>query len=143
MFVMVKLHKGIRETAYSQIDIPCIPWVSLEALSPYRKEDLNMTQIAEIQPSELRHRIQAGEKLQMIDVREDEEVAQGMIDGAKHIPLGQIPDRLSEIDKSGEIIIICRSGYRSERACEYLQQLGYDGCTNMVGGMLEWQQEDE
>lgn len=57
----------------------------------------------------------------MIDVREDEEVAQGMIDGAKHIPLGQIPDRLSEIDKSGEIILICRAGYRSERACEYLR----------------------
>jgi len=101
-----------------------------------------MTQIAEIETSELRRRLQAGEKLQMIDVREDDEVAQGMIEGAKHIPLGQIPDRLSEIEKSGEIVIICRSGYRSEHACEYLQQLGYEGCTNMVGGMLQWQQED-
>ena len=101
-----------------------------------------MTQIAEIETSELRRRLQAGEKLQMIDVREDDEVAQGMIEGAKHIPLGQIPDRLSEIEKSGEIVIICRNGYRSERACEYLQQLGYEGCTNMVGRMLQWQQED-
>ena len=68
--------------------------------------------------------------------------AQGQAPDYRDIPLGQIPDRLSEIEKSGEIVIICRSGYRSERACEYLQQLGYEGCTNMVGGMLQWQQED-
>lgn len=100
-----------------------------------------MTQIAEIEPSVLRQRLQAGERLQMIDVREDEEVAAGMIEGAKHIPLGQIPDRITEIENTGEIIFICRSGYRSERACEYLQQHGYTGCTNMVGGMLQWNQE--
>lgn len=100
-----------------------------------------MTQIAEIEPSLLRQRLQAGERLQMIDVREDEEVAAGMIEGAKHIPLGQIPDRITEIENTGEIIFICRSGYRSERACEYLQQHGYNGCTNMVGGMLQWNQE--
>lgn len=100
-----------------------------------------MTQIALIEPSELRARLQAGEQLQLIDVREAEEVAEGMIEGAKHIPLGQIPGRLEEIERTSEIIFICRSGYRSERACEYLQQLGYEGCTNMTGGMLQWSQE--
>ncbi|SFS60920.1 rhodanese-like domain-containing protein [Paenibacillus sp. 453mf] len=100
-----------------------------------------MNQVPEITPSELQSRLQSGEALQMIDVREEEEVAAGMISGAKHIPLGQIPDRLSEIENTGEIIFICRSGYRSERACEYLAQQGFDGCTNLVGGMIAWNEQ--
>lgn len=100
-----------------------------------------MTPIHEIETSELRKRLLAGETLQMIDVREDEEVAQGMISGAKHIPLGQIPDRLDEIPKEGELIIICRSGGRSMRACQFLQQHGIE-CTNMTGGMLQWNEDE-
>ncbi|GIP41906.1 rhodanese-like domain-containing protein [Paenibacillus sp. J45TS6] len=97
-----------------------------------------MNQILEITPAELKARLQSGEAIQMIDVREDEEVTAGMIPGAKHIPLGQIPDRLDEIEKTQETILICRSGYRSERACEYLTELGYPSCVNLVGGMLAW-----
>ncbi|MEC0371845.1 rhodanese-like domain-containing protein [Paenibacillus chibensis] len=100
-----------------------------------------MTPIHEIDPSELRKRLMDGETPQMIDVREDEEVAQGMISGAKHIPLGQIPDRLDEIPKEGEVIMICRSGGRSMRACQFLQQHGIE-CTNMTGGMLRWNEEE-
>lgn len=97
-----------------------------------------MNQVPEITPAELKARLQSNEAIQMIDVREDEEVAAGMIPGAKHIPLGQIPERLNEIDKTKETIFICRSGYRSERACEYLTDLGYTSCVNLVGGMLAW-----
>lgn len=93
-----------------------------------------------IQPAEIKERLAKGEALILIDVREAEEVAQGMIPGAKHIPLGEIPDRLDEIEKTGEVIMICRSGYRSERACEYLTQLGFQGLKNMEGGMLAWDQ---
>lgn len=92
-----------------------------------------------ILPEEIKSRLDQGERLNLIDVREAEEVAAGMIPGAKHIPLGQIPERLEEIEQTGEIIMICRSGYRSERACEYLQQLGFQGLKNMQGGMLAWQ----
>jgi rhodanese-related sulfurtransferase len=74
---------------------------------------------------------------QMIDVRESEETAQGMIPGAKHIPLGEIPQRLGEIDKNKEVIMICRSGARSERAGEFLENNGYN-VVNMDGGMISW-----
>ncbi len=92
-----------------------------------------------ITPAEIKQRIDNGEELNMIDVREDEEVAQGMIPGAIHIPLGEIPFRHEEIPRSGEVIMICRSGNRSGKACEYLEMLGFQGMKNMVGGMLEWE----
>lgn len=91
-----------------------------------------------ILPSEIKARLEKGEKLIMIDVREDEEVAMGMIPEAEHIRLGDLPARHHEIKKHDEIIFICRSGSRSGHACEYLESLGYKGLKNMVGGMLEW-----
>ena len=96
-------------------------------------------QIATITPEEVKRRIEQGERLNVIDVREDEEVAAGTIPGALHIPLGQLPERYGEIPRTGEIIVICRSGNRSGRACEYLQAIGLTGLKNMVGGMLAWE----
>ena len=92
-----------------------------------------------ILPSEIKARLAQGEKLTLIDVREDEEVAEGMIQGAIHIPLGQLPDRLSEIPQVDEVILVCRSGNRSGRALGYLEANGYKGLKNMTGGMLEWE----
>ena len=96
-----------------------------------------------IHPSETKRRLMQGEKLNMIDVREPEEVAAGMIPGAKHIPLGELLFRHSEIPQTGEIIMICRSGGRAGRACEYLTAQGYQGLKNMTGGMLEWEKTVE
>ncbi|THF74211.1 rhodanese-like domain-containing protein [Cohnella fermenti] len=87
---------------------------------------------------ELKARIDAGEKLHLIDVREDDEVAYGMIEGAVHIPMGTIPDRQDEIPKDEEVIFICRSGNRSGRVCEYLAAQGFGKLVNMQGGMLAW-----
>lgn len=95
-----------------------------------------------IDPSEVRERLAKGEKLTMIDVREDEEVAMGMIPGAKHIRLAEIPERLNEIEQTGEIIMICRSGARSGRACEFLAMQGMKGLKNMAGGMLKWEENE-
>lgn len=97
-----------------------------------------MSEIATITVEQLRERLQAGETLHLIDVREPEEVAHGMIEGAVHIPLGQVPERLDEIPRNEEVIFICRSGYRSSQACQYLESLGFQGPTNLVGGMLAW-----
>ncbi len=99
-----------------------------------------MEAIKTITTEELEQKIENGEELLLIDVREDEEVAQGMIQGAKHIPMGQIPNHLDELDKDKEYIFICRSGRRSENVCYYLQDQGYK-VRNMVGGMLEWNGE--
>ncbi|NEY71981.1 rhodanese-like domain-containing protein [Bacillus mesophilus] len=92
--------------------------------------------------AELQEKLAKGENLELIDVREDEEVAQGVIPGVKHIPMGQIPERMSELDPEKEYIFICRSGRRSENVCYYLQDQGYK-CVNMVGGMLEWEGDRE
>src|SRR5699024_3415961 len=94
----------------------------------------------EITTVALKERLENGEKLHLIDVREADEVAEGMIPGAVHIPLGEIAARASELDPSTPYIMICRSGGRSGRATEYLTAEGYD-VTNMVGGMLDWDGE--
>lgn len=99
-----------------------------------------MKPITQIDVAVLKQRLERGEALNLIDVREEEEVACGMIPGAKHIPMNEIPDRLDEVERTDEIIFICRSGYRSERVCEYLQHIGIEGCVNMEGGMLAWSQ---
>lgn len=96
----------------------------------------------EITAKELANKLKDGEMVSIIDVREDEEVEQGKIPGVKHIPLGQIPERLDEIDKDQHHFIVCRSGGRSGKACDFLIDQGYD-VTNMVGGMLDWEDEVE
>lgn len=92
-----------------------------------------------ILPSEIKKRLDLGEQLAIVDVREDDEVASGIIQGAIHIPLAQLPDRLSEIPQVEELILVCRSGNRSGRAISFLEAQGYKGLKNMTGGMLEWE----
>ncbi|WP_104119103.1 rhodanese-like domain-containing protein [Arthrobacter sp. B1805] len=77
---------------------------------------------------------------QILDVREDFEVAEGMIPGALHIPMGQLMSRLDELDKTRPVIVVCRSGNRSARVADALTTAGYTADT-MGGGMLDWQGE--
>lgn len=84
---------------------------------------------------------QAHERLQdaqFVDVREPHEVAQGHIPGIVHIPLGQLGQRLDELDRARPIIAVCRSGNRSGVATQLLTAAGFQ-CENMAGGMLAWQ----
>ncbi len=76
----------------------------------------------------------------LLDVREQEEYAAGHISKAVLIPLGQLPDRLSEIPKDKLVIAVCRSGRRSGQATELLQQKGFTQTHSMQGGMNAWQQ---
>ncbi|MFS0672600.1 MULTISPECIES: rhodanese-like domain-containing protein [Ornithinibacillus] len=96
----------------------------------------------EITAKELEQKLVSGEKLNIIDVREDVEVATGKIPGAKHIPLGHISDRLEEFDKNEHYYMVCRSGGRSGNACQFLTQNSFN-VTNMLGGMLAWEGELE
>ncbi|MEI4768485.1 rhodanese-like domain-containing protein [Psychrobacillus sp. FJAT-51614] len=93
-----------------------------------------------ITTEELLQKIDAGENLNIIDVRENEEVANGIIPGAKHIPLGQIETSLDQIDKNVPQYIVCKAGGRSAMACEMLEENGFS-VTNIVGGMQEWEGE--
>lgn len=101
-----------------------------------------MNDIPQITPEELRQRLSAGEDLCLIDVREEDEVAAGMIPGAIHIPMGQIPQRTEELPSGAEVVFICRSGARSQRVCEYLQPFGFN-TSNLSGGMIEWNETAE
>lgn len=83
-----------------------------------------------------------GKTLNIIDVREVDEVAGGKISGAINIPLGLLEFRKQELDKTKEYIIVCHSGARSSRATQFLE--GYDfKVINMAGGMLAWEGQVE
>lgn len=75
---------------------------------------------------------------QILDVREDFEVAEGMIPGAVHIPMGELGARLAELDPSRPVIAVCRSGNRSARIADALNEAGFTADT-MAGGMVAWQ----
>lgn len=77
----------------------------------------------------------------VLDVREDTEVREGKIQGAKHIPLGQLDKRIAELEKSKSkpILVYCRSGNRSAHACSTLTKNGFEQVTNLSGGFMAWQ----
>lgn len=89
---------------------------------------------------ELKARLDAGEKINLIDVREPDEYAEYNI-GAKLIPLGKIQTmQIDEIEdlKDEEVIVHCRSGKRSLTACMFLETMGFANTVNVEGGVLAW-----
>lgn len=78
----------------------------------------------------------AGE--QILDVREDFEVADGMIPGSIHIPIGELNARLSEVDPARPVLVVCRSGNRSSRVADALTDAGFNADT-IAGGTSAWQ----
>lgn len=92
---------------------------------------------------EVKIRLDAGEKLNIIDVREPEEYAEYNI-GGKLVPLGQVMNmQVDELEgmKNEELIVHCRSGKRSMQAGMVLETMGFTNVKNMVGGVLEWQEK--
>jgi adenylyltransferase/sulfurtransferase len=96
----------------------------------------------EITATELKKRMDAGDDIQLIDVRQPDENAFARIEGAKLIPLGQIVQRMDEIDENRETVIHCKAGGRSAKAIEALQRAGFKGkLSNMRGGITAWSDE--
>ena len=95
----------------------------------------------EISVTQLKARMDSGEKLNLIDVREPYEVAIAKIPGAKLIPLGQIAERAGELDPNSEILLHCRSGKRSADALHILKSKGFTNLKNVTGGILAWSAE--
>lgn len=96
-----------------------------------------------ITAEELKARLDAGEKMNIIDVREPHENAEFNIGGIL-IPLGKVQTmQIDEIEdlKQQELIVYCRSGNRSGQACLFLDALGFTNTKNLVGGMLGWQEK--
>lgn len=98
--------------------------------------------LQEISATELKRRLDLGDDIQIIDVREPVEVSIAKIPNSIHIPLAQIVNRMAEIDPSRETVIHCKLGGRSARAIEALRRSGFGGnLTNLKGGIIAWSNE--
>ena len=93
----------------------------------------------EITATELKQKLDNGEDVQIIDVREPNEYAVARIPNSTHIPLGQVVNRMSEIDPARETVVHCKLGGRSAKAIEALTRAGFQGkLANLKGGITAW-----
>jgi sulfur-carrier protein adenylyltransferase/sulfurtransferase len=92
----------------------------------------------EITAVELKQRLDRGDQLTILDVREPNEYQINRIAGSQLIPLGEIPRRYAELDPEDEIIVQCKSGGRSAKAADYLRTVGFKRVLNLKGGILDW-----
>jgi sulfur-carrier protein adenylyltransferase/sulfurtransferase len=99
-----------------------------------------VTNIPEITPRELKQRLDRGDDLYILDVREPHEYQICNLNGHL-IPLGEISRRVHELDSSKEIVAHCRSGKRSAEAVEFLRKAGFKKIWNLKGGILAWSDE--
>ncbi len=98
--------------------------------------------IKEMTPQEFLTRRSAGTEMQLLDVREDWEIQLAPVPSAlKHIPMGQIADRIGELDPSKETVVICRSGGRSMEVARFLASQGFGSVFNVTGGILKWSRD--
>lgn len=98
--------------------------------------------MTEITATELKKRMDNGEDIQLIDVRQPDEYAFAKIEGAKLIPLGEIVQRMDELNQNRETVIHCKAGGRSAQAIQALQRAGFTGeLKNLRGGITAWSNE--
>jgi adenylyltransferase/sulfurtransferase len=89
----------------------------------------------------LRQKMESGDSFTLLDVRERYEFEIASIDGANLIPLGELPARWQELDRSKEILVLCHSGMRSNQAAEFLRSAGFSKVANVAGGIDAWSRE--
>jgi rhodanese-related sulfurtransferase len=98
--------------------------------------------IKEISPQEFLERRAAGAPMTLLDVREDWETQLAPVPTRLvHIPMGQVADRLSELDPHEETVVICRSGGRSLQVARFLEAQGFASVFNLAGGILAWSRD--
>ncbi len=99
--------------------------------------------LPEITVRELKEKLDAGEEVAVLDVREphEYEVANLEVQGAKLIPLGELPNRLSELNQNDEVAVYCKTGGRSAKAVKTLQDAGFGNVYNVEGGITAWSEE--
>ena len=93
--------------------------------------------VPEITVEQLKEKMAKGGVL-VVDVRETHELDICKLQGTKHIPMGEVADRIKELDPEAEILVHCRSGGRSGKVVAFLQQNGYKKVFNVAGGILAW-----
>jgi len=96
----------------------------------------------EITPTELKNRLEEGDDIQIVDVRENNEVAISRLPNSIHIPMAQVLARMNEIDPNRETVVHCKMGGRSARVIDALQRSGFTGkLMNLKGGIIGWSNE--
>ncbi|MGB9458532.1 MAG: molybdopterin-synthase adenylyltransferase MoeB [Bryobacteraceae bacterium] len=126
---------GAHPTVTRLIDYHQFCGVPRQEATPAQEAKLND---GEIDVTELKQKIDRGDQFVLIDVREPHEYKIASIPGAKLIPLGEFPRHVGELDKNADIVIHCKMGGRSARACGILRQAGFAHVRNVVGGILAW-----
>lgn len=99
--------------------------------------------VTEIEPADVAARRAAGERFTLVDVREPWEVDLCRVDWAVQIPMGEIPGRCGEIDRSAPVVVMCHHGGRSLRVAHFLAQQGFDRVANLTGGIDAWREQIE
>jgi rhodanese-related sulfurtransferase len=97
-----------------------------------------MADIGAIEPAALKARLDRGDEVVILDVREPYEVFLASFPGATHIPMGDIPARLTELDPGRETVVVCHHGIRSAQVAIYLARMGFEHVLNLSGGIDAW-----
>ena len=97
-----------------------------------------MTMVKEMTPAQFKARAETGGEQVLLDVREAWELAIARVAEAVHIPMGEVPARLTELDRDRDIVVLCRSGGRSAQVAGFLEQQGFENVWNLTGGILAW-----
>ncbi len=110
---------------------------------PQAQQAEDVDELPEIRVQDLKEKLEAGERVAVLDVREphEYEVANLEAQGAKLIPLGELPERLAELNQNDEIAVHCKTGGRSARAVKILQNAGFGNVYNVEGGITAWSEE--
>lgn len=95
----------------------------------------------DITPSDFQQKVAGGDSLTLLDIREPWEIELARVDGAVHIPMGEIPGRLGELDRDRPVVVMCHHGVRSRQVALFLEQSGFQQVLNLAGGIDAWSME--
>jgi len=96
-----------------------------------------------ITPRQLKERLDAGDELELLDVREPWEFGMVRIEGSRLIPMNALPERVSELDPAAETVVICHHGARSAHVTRALERSGFSNVLNLEGGLDAYSQVDD
>ena len=97
--------------------------------------------VHQLKASELKERLDRGEKLVILDVREPGEISTASLPGTLNIPMREIPSRFEELPKDKELVVMCHHGMRSMQVAGFLSQRGFENLHNLSGGIDAWSRE--
>jgi rhodanese-related sulfurtransferase len=100
-----------------------------------------MTVVREISPADFVATLSGRPSTLLVDVREAWELDIARVAAAVHLPMGEVPDRLAELDRGRDLVIMCKAGGRSLQVARFLEAQGYPSVANLTGGILAWQRD--